>query len=65
MLLLAALVDAGVVTRSTAIDSTYIKIQCAAFGAKGSAWRELSGGPRAAKSQRSTRLPTSSAVPMR
>jgi len=26
MLLLAALVDAGVVTRSTAIDSTYIKI---------------------------------------
>ena len=33
--LLAALVDAGVTTRSTAIDSTYIKIQCAAFGAKG------------------------------
>ena len=32
---LAALVDAGVVTRSTAIDSTYVKIPCAAFGAKG------------------------------
>ncbi|MBV1692314.1 transposase [Novosphingobium sp. G106] len=31
--LLAALVDAGVVTKSTAIDSTYIKIQRAAFGA--------------------------------
>jgi hypothetical protein len=37
MQLLAALVDADVVTRSTAIDSTYIKIQRAAFGAKGSA----------------------------
>ena len=31
--LLAALVDAGVVTKSTAIDSTYVKIQRAAFGA--------------------------------
>ena len=33
--LLDALVDAGAVTRSTAIDSTYVKAQRAAFGAKG------------------------------
>jgi transposase len=41
--LLTALVDAGVVTKSTAIDSTYIKIQRAAFGAKGGARRKQSG----------------------
>ena len=63
--LLAALVDAGVVTRSTAIDSTYIKIQRAAFGAKGGARRRRSGGPEAAGPRRSMRSPTSSAVPMR
>lgn len=33
--LLDALVEAGAVTKSTAIDSTYIKAQRAAFGAKG------------------------------
>lgn len=33
--LLNALVDAGAVTKSTAIDSTYVKAQRAAFGAKG------------------------------
>ncbi|MFL0588314.1 IS5 family transposase [Sphingomonas olei] len=33
--LLDALVDAGAVTRSTAIDSTYVKAQRAAFGANG------------------------------
>ena len=32
--LLDALVDAGAVTRSTAIDSTYVKAQRAAFGGK-------------------------------
>lgn len=32
---LDALVDAGAVTRSTAIDSTYIKVQRSAFGEKG------------------------------
>ena len=32
--LLDALVDAGTVTKSTAIDSTYIKAQRAAFGGK-------------------------------
>jgi transposase len=35
--LLDALVEAGAVTRSTAIDSTYVKAQRAAFGAKGGA----------------------------
>lgn len=43
--LLAALIDVGVVTRSTAIDSTYIKIRRATFGAKGGAPRKRSGGP--------------------
>ncbi|WP_414711351.1 IS5 family transposase [Sphingomonas sp. UBA978] len=33
--LLDALVDTGAVTKSTAIDSTYVKAQRAAFGAKG------------------------------
>ena len=42
--LLAALVDAGVGSKSTAIDSTYSKIQRAAFGAKGSALRKRSRG---------------------
>lgn len=32
--LLDALVDAGAVTRSTSIDSTYVKAQRAAFGGK-------------------------------
>jgi len=35
--LLDALVDAGVVAKSTAIDSPYIKAQRAAFGGKGRA----------------------------
>ena len=62
--LLDALADAGAVTKSTTIDSTYIKAQRAAFGAKGgvrhrpSAARGLAGRPR------STPSPTSSAAPM-
>ena len=63
--LLAALVDAGVVTKSTAIDSTYIKIQRAAFGAKGGDRRKRSGGREAAGPRRSMRSPTSWAAPMR
>ena len=63
--LLDALVDAGAVTKNTAIDSTYVKAQRAAFGAKGGVRRKQSavravGGPR-----RSMRSPTSSAAPMR
>ncbi len=63
--LLAALVDVGVVTKSTAIDSTYIKIQRAAFGAKGGDRRKRSGVRVAAGPRRSMRSPTSSVVPMR
>jgi transposase len=63
--LLAALVDAGVVTKSTAIDSTYIKIQRAAFGAKGGVRRKRSGVPAAAGQRKSMRSLTSSVAPMR
>lgn len=62
--LLAALVDAGVVTKSTAIDSTYIKIQRAAFGAKGGARRKRLDDRVAAGLPKSMRSPMSSAAPM-
>jgi transposase len=62
--LLAALVDAGMVTKSTAIDSTYIKIQRAAFGAKGGAQRKRLDDRVAAGPPKSMRSPISSAVPM-
>jgi transposase len=60
MKLLDALVDAGAVTRSTAIDSTYIKAQRSAFGGKGglrarrSAVRVGAGRPRAMRSRTSS-----------
>ena len=63
--LLDALVDTGAVTKSTAIDSTYIKAQRAAFGAKGGARRKRSAARAAAGPRRSTRSPTSSAALMR
>jgi transposase len=63
--LLDALVDARVVARSTAIDSTYIKAQRAAFGGKGGARGRRSAARGAAGRPRSTRSPTSSAAPMR
>ena len=63
--LLDALVNVGVVTRSTAIDSTYIKAQRAAFGAKGGVRHRRSAALAAAGRRRSTRSPTSSAAPMR
>jgi transposase len=62
--LLDALVEAGAVTKSTAIDSTYIKAQRAAFGAKGGVQPRRSAARVAAGRPRSTRSPTSSAVPM-
>jgi transposase len=61
--LLDALVDTGTVTRSTAIDSTYIKAQSAAFGAKGGAPHRRSTAHAAAGRPRSTRSPTLSVVP--
>ena len=63
--LLDALVDTGAVTKGTAIDSTYIKAQRAAFGAKGGARRRRSVARGAAGRPRFTRSPTLSAVPMR
>ena len=62
MKLLDALVDAGAVTKSTAIDSTYIKAQRAAFGGKGGAKARRSAARAAAGPRRSTHSPTSSAV---
>ena len=63
--LLDALVDAGAVTRSTAIDSTYVKAQRSAFGGKGGLAHRRSGARAVGRRPRSTRLPTSSAVPTR
>ena len=63
--LLDALVAAGAVTRSTAIDSTYVKAQRAAFGEKGGGRRRRSVDRAAAGRPRSTLSPTSSAVPTR
>lgn len=63
--LLDALVNTGAVTKSTAIDSTYVKAQRAAFGAKGGVRRRQSADRAAAGRPRSMRSPTSSAVPMR
>jgi transposase len=62
--LLDALVQAGAVTKSCAIDSTYVKAQRAAFGGKGGARHRRSVVRGAAGQPRSTRSPTSSAVPM-
>ena len=63
--LLDALVDTGAVTKSTSIDSTYIKAQRAAFGAKGGTRRRRSAARAVAGPPRSTRSPTSSGAPMR
>ena len=62
--LLDALVQAGAVTRNTAIDSTCIKAQRAAFGGKGGARSRRSVVRAAAGQPRSTRSPTSSVAPM-
>jgi len=63
--LLDALVDAGAVTRSTAIDSTYVKAQRAAFGGKRGLKRRRSAARAAAGQPRSTRSPTSLVAPSR
>ncbi len=63
--LLGALAESGAVARSTAIDSTYVKAQRAAFGGKGGARPRRSVARAAAGRPMSTRSPTSSAAPMR
>lgn len=59
--LLDALVDAGAVTRSTAIDSTYVKAQRSAFGGKGGLRARRSAGHGAAGRRKSMPSPTLSA----
>jgi len=63
--LLDAPVEAGAVTRSTAINSTYVKAQRAAFGAKGGVRPRRSAARVVTGRLRSMRSPTSSAAPMR
>ena len=53
------------VTKNTAIDSTYVEAQRAAFGAKGGVRRKQSAVRTVAGPRRSLRSPTSSAAPMR
>lgn len=62
--LLEALAACDAVPKSTAIDSTYIKAQRAAFGGKGGRGRRRSAPRAAARPPRSTRSPTSSGDPM-
>lgn len=63
--LLDALIGDGAVTRSTAIDSTYIKAQRAAFGGKGGVRSRRSGARAVAGPPRSMLSPTSLAAPLR
>ena len=57
--LLDALVDAGAVTRSTAIESTCVKAQRSAFGGKRGLKRRRLAARMAVGRPRSTRSPTS------
>lgn len=57
--LLNALMQAGAVTKSTAINSTYVKAQRPAFGAKGGG-RSRPSGARAVAGPKSMLSPTSS-----
>jgi len=63
--LLEDLASMGAVTKSTAVDSTYIKAQRSAFGGKGGRGRRRSVPRGAARRPRSTSSPTSSAAPSR
>lgn len=63
--LLDALVNAGAVTKSTAIDSTYVKAQRAAFGGKRELTRRRLAARAAAGRPRSMPSRTSSAAPSR
>ena len=58
--LLEALAASGAVTKSTAVDSTYIKAQRSAFGGKGGRKRRPSAPRAAVRPPRSTPSPMSS-----
>jgi len=53
MRILDALVEAGAITKSTSMDSTYIKAQRSAFGGKGGRRRKASANHAAARQPRS------------
>ena len=55
--LLEALAGAGALTKSTAIDSTYVKAQRSAFGGKGGRRRRRSAPHAAARPPKSTPSP--------
>lgn len=61
--LLEALAASGAVTRSTAIDSTFVKAQRSAFGGKGGRGRRRSVHRAAARPPRCTPSPTPSGGP--
>lgn len=63
--LLEALASSGAVTKSTAMDSTYVKAQRSAFGGKGGRGPRRSVPRAAARPPRSTSSPTRSAAPSR
>jgi len=63
--LVEALAGSGAVTKSTAIDSTYVKAQRSPFGGKGGRGRRRSGLRAAARRPRSTPSPMSSDDPWR
>jgi transposase len=58
--LLEALAASGAVTRSTAVDSTYVKAQRSAFGGKGGPRRRPSAPRAAARPRKSMPSPMSS-----
>ena len=57
--MLAALAEAGWVTESAALDSTYVKAHRSAHGGKGGRRRRLSGSRAVARPPSSTSSPTS------
>ena len=61
--MLAALAETGWVAESAALDSTYVKAHRSAHGGKGGLGRRRSVRRGAARPQRSTPSPTSSAAP--
>jgi len=63
--LLDAIAVSGAVTKSTAVDSTYVKAQRSAFGGKGGRGRRRSVPRVGGKRPRSMPSRTSSAVPSR
>jgi transposase len=63
--LLEALAGTGALTKSTAVDSTYVKAQRSAFGGKGGRGGRRSAPRAAARPPRSMPLPTRSAAPTR